>query len=471
MGRITCYKQPPELNSAQLVRTGAAAPSPLKPIRTDPTPHVQVQHEHAEFELHDTHTQRKTWSNPTQNEQYPVGRPPDRFNRPPPPPSPSSLISPLSSRLARTRHVHPHTCQKPSEEGSEVENRRRWAPPRQPLSSHLAAASPLAGGGSRLVSPLPHKSQTPTKPCPSFSFISPPSPPHHVARSCCADEGGEATPGPWLHAPPLWLTMDEYRPRRSPASERFIGMFASPSSSPTEPSFVAGDELHEDDFLFSSSPAAPPSSARPGEGPGSPSRVPQGQVGLLAALHEGDKRLLLRRGGGGGGGAAAAAAASAGTLLRRKATIAAAAASASGGGGSLSPTQSPTSAARAIPMTPRPKSAGPAAPYHQSAPVKVPARPPRRQEMFKWDELDDDDFLRNGDAAMLPPHEMVARASAGGAGPAAPFSMLEGAGRTLKGRDLRRVRDAVLRQTGFLDWIPQRWCGSGFLFRSACSVS
>uniref|UniRef100_A0A0E0DDX0 Senescence regulator n=1 Tax=Oryza meridionalis TaxID=40149 RepID=A0A0E0DDX0_9ORYZ len=223
--------------------------------------------------------------------------------------------------------------------------------------------------------------------------------------------------------------MDEYRPRRSPASERFIGMFASPSSSPTEPSFVAGDELHEDDFLFSSSPAAPPSSARPGEGPGSPSRVPQGQVGLLAALHEGDKRLLLRRGGGGGGGgggAAAAAAASAGTLLRRKATIAAAAASA-------------------------PKSAGPAAPYHQSAPVKVPVRPPRRQEMVKWDELDDDDFLRNGDAAMLPPHEMVARASAGGAGPAAPFSMLEGAGRTLKGRDLRRVRDAVLRQTGFLD--------------------
>uniref|UniRef100_A0A0E0KQC5 Uncharacterized protein n=1 Tax=Oryza punctata TaxID=4537 RepID=A0A0E0KQC5_ORYPU len=245
--------------------------------------------------------------------------------------------------------------------------------------------------------------------------------------------------------------MDDYRPRRSPASERFIGMFASPSpsSSPTEPSFVAGDEFHEDDFLFSSSPAAP-SSAR-SEGPGSPSRVPQGQVGLLAALHDGDKRLLLRRGGGegGGGGAAAAAAASAGTLLRRKATIAAAAAS--GSGGSLSPTQSPTSAARAIPMTPRPKNAGPAAPYHQSAPVKVPVRPPRRQEMVKWDELDDDDFLRNGDAAMLPPHEMVARASAGGAAPAAPFSMLEGAGRTLKGRDLRRVRDAVLRQTGFLD--------------------
>ncbi|KAL5213710.1 hypothetical protein ABZP36_002862 [Zizania latifolia] len=197
---------------------------------------------------------------------------------------------------------------------------------------------------------------------------------------------------------------------------------------------------------ISSSRPPPAAHARP-EGSGSPSRVPQGQLGLLAALHEGDKRLLFSRGGG-GGGAAAAAAATAGTLLRRKATIAAAA---SASGTSLSRTQSPNSAAWTIPMNPRPKNAGPAAPYHQSAPVKVPVRPPRKPDMVRWDELDDDDFLRNGDAAMLPPHEMVARASAGGAGPAAPFSMLEGAGRTLKGRDLRRVRDAVLRQTGFLD--------------------
>ncbi|CAN1134000.1 hypothetical protein LINPERPRIM_LOCUS16353 [Linum perenne] len=29
--------------------------------------------------------------------------------------------------------------------------------------------------------------------------------------------------------------------------------------------------------------------------------------------------------------------------------------------------------------------------------------------------------------------------------------MMEGAGRTLKGRDLRQVRNAVFRQTGFLD--------------------
>nr|CAB3459422.1 unnamed protein product [Digitaria exilis] len=46
---------------------------------------------------------------------------------------------------------------------------------------------------------------------------------------------------------------------------------------------------------------------------------------------------------------------------------------------------------------------------------------------------------------MVPPHEIVARRAA------AHSSVLEGAGRTLKGRDLRRVRNAVLRRTGFLD--------------------
>ncbi|GJN03016.1 hypothetical protein PR202_ga20413 [Eleusine coracana subsp. coracana] len=160
-------------------------------------------------------------------------------------------------------------------------------------------------------------------------------------------------------------------------------------------------------------------------------------------MHEGDRRLLVRGGG---------AASSAGTLLRRKATIAAAAASASASAASAtSPAQSPSSAARAIPAT---AAAPTAPPYHQSAPVKVPVRPaPRKPARGRWAEFDDDDDdeFRCGDAAMLPPHEMVARASASGAGPAAPFSMLEGAGRTLKGRDLRRVRDAVLRQTGFLD--------------------
>ncbi|CAO2034953.1 unnamed protein product [Urochloa humidicola] len=122
--------------------------------------------------------------------------------------------------------------------------------------------------------------------------------------------------------------MDEHRTHRSPAGERFMGMFSSPStpsSSPTEPSFIAGDELHEDDFLFSSSPdaasaaaAAPAPAPAPNDAPRSPGRgaPPPGHLGLLAALAmhdgDGDRRLLVRGGGGaggGGGGTTAAAAA------------------------------------------------------------------------------------------------------------------------------------------------------------------
>ena len=56
------------------------------------------------------------------------------------------------------------------------------------------------------------------------------------------------------------------------------------------------------------------------------------------------------------------------------------------------------------------------------------------------DDSDDEDGEE-----MMPPHVVAARRHARSS------SVLEGAGRTLKGRDLRRVRNAVLRQTGFLD--------------------
>lgn len=86
-------------------------------------------------------------------------------------------------------------------------------------------------------------------------------------------------------------------------------------------------------------------------------------------------------------------------------------------------------------------------PYHQSAPVAVPAwskatadRRRREAEQEAADEEDEDD-----DELMVPPHEMAARRAAAAA------SVMEGAGRTLKGRDLRRMRNAVWRTTGFLD--------------------
>lgn len=49
------------------------------------------------------------------------------------------------------------------------------------------------------------------------------------------------------------------------------------------------------------------------------------------------------------------------------------------------------------------------------------------------------------DEEMVPPHVIAARSRT------TSFSVFEGVGRTLKGRDMRRVRDAVWQKTGFLD--------------------
>ncbi|XP_043702291.1 uncharacterized protein LOC122652573 [Telopea speciosissima] len=56
----------------------------------------------------------------------------------------------------------------------------------------------------------------------------------------------------------------------------------------------------------------------------------------------------------------------------------------------------------------------------------------------------DDEF---DDAEMVPPHLMVA----GRLTDQMAFSVCTGNGRTLKGRDLSRVRNSILRMTGFLE--------------------
>ncbi|XP_062226297.1 protein S40-7-like [Phragmites australis] len=102
-----------------------------------------------------------------------------------------------------------------------------------------------------------------------------------------------------------------------------------------------------------------------------------------------------------------------------------------------------------IPATMRSKRQQHPQPYHQSAPVAVPVWPKgrtttttdrRRREAEQEADDEDDDG-----EPVVHPHEMVARRAAAAA------SVMEGAGRTLKGRDLRRVRNAVWRTTGFLD--------------------
>ncbi|KAK1440072.1 hypothetical protein QVD17_05897 [Tagetes erecta] len=66
-----------------------------------------------------------------------------------------------------------------------------------------------------------------------------------------------------------------------------------------------------------------------------------------------------------------------------------------------------------------------------------------------WDSDDDVDDHNHSDGNMMPPHEWIAQKLA--RNQISSFSVCEGAGRTLKGRDLSRVRNAVLTKTGFLE--------------------
>lgn len=62
------------------------------------------------------------------------------------------------------------------------------------------------------------------------------------------------------------------------------------------------------------------------------------------------------------------------------------------------------------------------------------------------DYADDDGEDEDG---MVPPHEWIARKLA--RSQISSFSVCEGIGRTLKGRDLSKVRNAILTKTGFIE--------------------
>ena len=85
-----------------------------------------------------------------------------------------------------------------------------------------------------------------------------------------------------------------------------------------------------------------------------------------------------------------------------------------------------------------------------SAPVNVPDW----SKILRVDSVEslhgggpEDDGFDDSESEMVPPHEYLARSRK-----AAANSVFEGVGRTLKGRDLSRVRDAVWSQTGFDGW-------------------
>lgn len=71
----------------------------------------------------------------------------------------------------------------------------------------------------------------------------------------------------------------------------------------------------------------------------------------------------------------------------------------------------------------------------------------RRDSIGVDDDIDDDDDCEGG--VRVPPHELLARLMARTR--IASFSVHEGIGRTLKGRDLNRVRNAIWEKTGFQD--------------------
>ncbi|PIN25555.1 hypothetical protein CDL12_01699 [Handroanthus impetiginosus] len=81
-----------------------------------------------------------------------------------------------------------------------------------------------------------------------------------------------------------------------------------------------------------------------------------------------------------------------------------------------------------------------------SMPVKVPdwskILKDEYREKNRRRDSDDDDYDEEN---RLPPHELLARSKM------TSFSVQEGVGRTLKGRDLSRVRNAIWQKIGFED--------------------
>ncbi|MCD7471175.1 hypothetical protein HAX54_011490 [Datura stramonium] len=234
-----------------------------------------------------------------------------------------------------------------------------------------------------------------------------------------------------------------FRHRQSPSSDRFLGVFSPPQSDGAlgggidEP-IADDDELNEDDVFWTGRDLTESQlrSTSPSQNSRRQSFRQNEKFGILAALPEDQQKTNL-------------------PVVCRKPSIASSPSSAE------SIPQSPISSSpstvipfsRAFPSIPKPPSGNsnfshsksmPARNFQHSAPVNVPimAKKKPKQGDLAEAEIEDDD-------EMLPPHEMVARGSM--RSPRTTFSVLEGVGRTLKGRDLRQVRNAVWRQTGFQD--------------------
>ncbi|KAL5716520.1 hypothetical protein ACHQM5_018198 [Ranunculus cassubicifolius] len=73
---------------------------------------------------------------------------------------------------------------------------------------------------------------------------------------------------------------------------------------------------------------------------------------------------------------------------------------------------------------------------------------PTNRSWASYSDSDESDEFEDEDQEMVPPHILVARRIAR---KTTTFSVCTGNGRTLKGRDLSKVRNSILRMTGFLE--------------------
>lgn len=91
---------------------------------------------------------------------------------------------------------------------------------------------------------------------------------------------------------------------------------------------------------------------------------------------------------------------------------------------------------------------GQESPHGQHVATSAPVNVPDWSKIYRADSIEslqDSEGVDDNEYEMVPPHEYLAREYR----KMAANSVLEGVGRTLKGRDMSRVRDAVWSQTGF----------------------
>ncbi|KAG9158853.1 hypothetical protein Leryth_017876 [Lithospermum erythrorhizon] len=77
----------------------------------------------------------------------------------------------------------------------------------------------------------------------------------------------------------------------------------------------------------------------------------------------------------------------------------------------------------------------------------LPLKIPDGNRWFEYVDYDDHEY-GGGGGEFVPPHLIIRQRLAG---EMMEFSVCVGKGRTLKGRDLRQVRNSILRMTGFLE--------------------